>query len=52
MTMKPRHLSKLVEEMMALSKVKESEKVILVVPHVVDQRCVEAYIIALDNLLL
>jgi len=44
------HFSKLVEEMLKLSKVKEGERVIVVVPHVFEPRYVEAYTVALGNL--
>lgn len=44
------HLSKLVENMLALNKVRGGERVVVMVPQVFDQRCVEAYSIALDNL--
>ena len=44
------HFSKLVEEMLVLSKVQGGEKVIVVVPALFDQRYIEAYTIALSNL--
>lgn len=44
------HLSQLVKEALLLSKVKEDEKVVLVIPHVFDPRYVEAYTIALNQL--
>jgi 2,5-dihydroxypyridine 5,6-dioxygenase len=50
MTISSGHFSRLVEEMLVLSKVEEGERVILVVPHLFDQRYIEAYTIALDNL--
>lgn len=48
--MDPGHFSKLVEQMLELSKVKHGERVILLVPQRFDARYIEAYAIALDSL--